>query len=167
MGIFDSLNKPGTSSRPGFLAAGTYDCTILGVRSQPSNDPQRPRGTHAVIVDLQVATSTNPSIRPGEPRSWIAMIEPNDKGDRALADVKCFLFAALGCDPQDANQVQAFEQRIVSQGSTVAALFDQMTGAGNPLAGKAIRVQCVERPTRGGGRFTAHTWTPAAPAAGV
>lgn len=160
--IFDSMDKPGTSSRPGFLDAGDFDVTITGVRSKSSQDPTRPRGTVAIIVDMLVASSTNPAIPVGSPRAWVVTVEPNtDQGEKNLADVKCFLFACLGTDPQDKAAVTAREAELAAKGAKVSALFEQMTGEKNPLAGTRVHVSCKVIRTRSGGSFTQHTWTPA------
>lgn len=162
MGIADQLDKPGTSSRPGFFAEGAYECTVTGVRSQVSTDPAKPRGTEVIVVECMVGTSTNPAITPGETRCWVVAIEPNTKkGDDAINDVKCFIAAVMGVDPCNAPAVAAWEQQIAAKGQKVSGIWAFMISAANPFAGRKVRLSCREKPTRTGGKFTIHNWTPA------
>jgi hypothetical protein len=166
----DALDKPGATSRPGFFDEGSFSCTVLGVRQQTSSDPKKPRGTEVIVVDCQVASSSNPAIKPGETRCWIVTIEPNcKKGDDAVNDVKCFMLAVLGVDPTQPAAVAAFEQTIAARTPPlkVSAIWAQMTSAANPFAGKPVNLSCRVKPTTTGGKFTIHNWQPAtAPAGG-
>ena len=165
MGAFDAMDKPGTDSRPGYLGPGKYLLTITSVRSKPSENPKAARGTNIVIAEFVVAESTNPEIRIGETRSWVSTITPDAKGDRAAADVKCLLFAVLGVDPSNKQAVADFEGVLAGKGTKVSALFGEMTGEANPLAGQRLRVECTAKKTGTGGDFTVHNWKPAGAAA--
>lgn len=166
MGAFDAMDKPGTDSRPGYLDAGSYLLTVTSVRSKSSENPKAARGTNVVIAEFVVAESTNPNIKIGDTRSWVSTITPDAQGDRAAADVKCLLFAVLGTDPSNKDAVASLEATLAAKGTKVSALFAEMTGEANPLAGQRLRVDCTVKKTNRGGDFTVHRWKPAGATAG-
>ena len=94
------------------------------------------RNQELYIAEVDILESSNPERPAGSHASWVASSEH----ESAAGDVKSYLAAVAGV-PADAVD---------------AAGVDASTSAENPLGGRLVRCEVVEKPTKKGGIFSKH-----------
>lgn len=155
MGIFSSIGKTqGTRQRGSFLTPGTYIVEVTACRHVCSQKD----GSEYFTAELDVVESNNPNHPVGSPATWMCKL--NGKFPQsALADVKSFVVAAVGCVDSEVDEGM-IEDHVLG-------------GDGSGMAGERLRVVVEQRKTRSGTDFSKHyfskapnagTVAPAAPA---
>lgn len=101
-----------------------------------------------VIAECEVLASDVAERKVGMKPSWVV----NLKQDAALGNIKGFLAACLGLDP---NDTEAVNERITED------FCEEAVSEDNPLAGIEVNLEAVNIKTRENNDFTLHKWSPA------
>lgn len=147
MNAFSGMDQVQTQSNTSssYFGPGKYEVCLDKVILK-----EKRLGGEVFIVETTVMKSSNPAIRPGEKRSWVqSMHQPS-----ALPRVKLFAGAAAGYDPD--KQIDDINSKITEKACA------HMVSEANPLAGKILILECVNKPSQKTGKpFTIHNWAPA------
>lgn len=112
------------------------------------------------VVETTIQESDVPERKPGTKCSYIC----NMKNDSALGNIKAFLAACAGADPDNEKEVEAAftdkNGQDITEETAEMAVSDE-----NPLAGTVLDLVCVNKQTRGSPGnpphdFTLHFWKP-------
>ena len=144
MGLYEEFDSVKPSSRPDYLGTGEH---LLEVERIKEN--QGLTG-HFFIAELRVVESDNPTHKVGQTRAWVVRLEGKAKAS-ALADIKSFLAACHGFDPSS----------VEAQTEITGKVFKLAISEENPMEGNLVRASSREKPTKNGGIFTVHDWSPA------
>ncbi len=101
------------------------------------------------IVEADVLQSNNPSCGEGSRHSWTVRID-GDYGKMGLGEVKSFVAACKGLDPNDTARVNAEV--------TPAVVDSTLNTGGNTLRGSVVRTQTTGKTTKTGNDITKHIW---------
>lgn len=148
MGVFSSIaNTNSTRQRGSYLAPGTYIVEISACRHVQSQKDN----SEYFTAEMDVIESNNPAHPVGSPATWMCKL--NGKYPQsALADVKAFVVAAVGCGESEVDE---------------ALITDHVLGGdGSGLAGERLRIIVEQRKTRAGSDFSKHYFSKA-PNAGL
>lgn len=143
MGIFSAIEStPGTRQRGQFLTTGTYIVEVQSCRhvvSQKSNDEY-------FAAELDVLESSNDNYPTGSPATWMCKLNGRYP-QSALADVKSFVVACLGCPDSEVTE------KLITE--------HVLGGDGSALAGERVRIVVEQRKTRAGSDFSKHYFSSA------
>lgn len=147
MGLFTGMNEAVVGAGGIYFLEGGYTVEILKaftMRSRKKED--------LFIVECKILESTNEKRPAGGKASWCVKLSQ----DAALGNIKGFIAAANGIDPNDDDRVN---EEVTEDAVEFAVSND------NPLAGVTVDLTCTEITTRAGNPFTKHEWAAVAQAA--
>ncbi len=136
MGMFDGIEKASKSEGGAWLLPGQHLFEISALKQ-----PEHLRNGNCFIAELKVVESTAEAYEVGQSVSWIRNVTKHK--EMALGDIKAFLAAVAGIG----------EDEIDSAGANAAVGDDQ------PFAGKQVKCEAFNKPTKAGGEFTHTLWT--------
>jgi len=142
MGMFAGIESARVGSGGVYFLAGLYRVEIVKVFAMRGR-----KGDDLFIVETKILQSDNAERRPGGSCSWVV----NLKHEPSLGNIKGFIAAANGIDPNNKGEVDS----QVNEEAVEAACH-----ADNPLEGIIIDLEATEIKTKAGGDFTVHKWTP-------
>lgn len=141
MSVFEGIehvSAEGTSNRQ-YFEEGQYLVTVESVYIHE----KRFGGGKLFIVETTVDESNNPNIKPGEQRNWVQLVSLY-----SLPRIKAFIGSALGLT--NAREINARIDKDVCH--------DVVEAKKNPLKGKQLALDCVNKKTEAGKEFTKATW---------
>jgi hypothetical protein len=138
MGVFSGIGSTNPTRQRGvFLQTGTYVVEVSACRHVQSQKDT----AEYFCAEMDIIESNNPAMPTGTPATW--MVKLNGKYPAsALADVKAFVVAAVGCTDADVTE-DLLEQHVLG-------------GDGSGLAGERLRIVVEQRKTRSGTDFSKH-----------
>ena len=142
MGSFTGIGEAKVGAGGVYFLEGTYQVEVLKVftmRSRQKDD--------LFIVECRILESENEKRPAGTKASWVVSF----KHDSALGNIKGFVAAANGIDPNDDERVTA----EVTEEAVEMAVSDD-----NPLQGLTMGLVCTMVSTKAGNPFTRHDWEP-------
>lgn len=104
------------------------------------------------IAEFEITKSSSTEHPVGAKRSWIQSLRDEDIGFRA---VKSFCVAAAGIDVKKADSAKALEA-FENECEQIMTASDR--DHGNIFAGKTLRLETTNKPTKAGTPFTLHVW---------
>lgn len=137
MGMFDGIESVQSSQGGAWLLPGQHLLKINALKA-----PDNLRSGECFIGEFTVVETNNEKYSIGQSVSWIRNVTKHK--EMAQADIKAFL-AAVANIP---------EENVDSAGAQAAVSETQ------PFAGKLVRCEAFQRPTKSGGEFTRTIWTP-------
>jgi hypothetical protein len=147
MGLFSGIEQAKVGQGGVYFLEGLYKIEILRVFTMHSR-----KGDDLFIVETKILESDQAERRVGTTCSWVV----NLKMDPAMGNIKGFIAAANGIDPNNKDKVDA-------EVTEEAAEF--VVSEENPLKGIVMGLEAVPIKTRAGGDFTLHKWQMVAEAA--
>jgi hypothetical protein len=148
MGFFDEISKIDPAGSGGNrLGVGHYGALKIASCAVAN-------GFHGVrfVAEFEVLESTGPSATAaGETGSWTARID-GTWAKIGLGEVKAFVAAALGANPDDTAAVNAL---------VTSELMSDVTERAR-LEGRVVGSDAYEKATKTGQKMVKHTWQPAA-----
>lgn len=154
-GIKEASYSKGSGS---FFKEGIYRVKILGVKwvkSQKGGAQKR----EFFIIETEVLKSNNAEIAVGSQRSHVIPMD----NVMSLPNVKGFVAAASGVDPDEANVNDAVAQywsTLTGESVDFEDVCDWICGPSNPLKDEEMDLECIPVKTQAGGDFTKHAWMP-------
>jgi hypothetical protein len=133
-----------------YFLPGKYEVEVVAVKMIETRKKE-----DMFIVECLINESDNPERRVGTKAAYCC----NRKHDSFLGNVKAFLAACNGADPE--NEAQVAEVFMENGRDTTQDVADfAIDEKENPLAGTKLGLTCVNKKTRTGGDFTLHFWQP-------
>lgn len=140
MGQFSGIEQAQVGQGGVYFLEGLYKVEMLRVFTMRSR-----KGDDLFIAETKILESDQEERRVGTTCSWVVSM----KQDAAMGNIKGFIAAANGIDPNDKDKVDA-------EVTEEAAEF--VVSAENPLKGVTMGLECVPIKTRAGNPFTLHKW---------
>lgn len=144
MGLFQGMESAQVGQGGIYFTPGKYLVEVVKcfcLRSRKRED--------LFIVEFLIHESDSPDRGVGTKASWVV----NFKQDAALGNIKGFLAACNGIDPDNTEMVTA---EITEEVSEYAVDEEE-----NPLAGTKVRLVAVNKKLKDGvSDFTLHLWSP-------
>ena len=144
MNIFEGIEHvfaEGISNRQ-YFEPGNYVVTIDTVFIHE----KRLGGGKLFIVETVVTDSDNPNIKPGDKKNWVQSLSLPS----ALPRIKTFLGASMGlCTKSQLKEINS---------SVTTDVCNQAVSPKNPLKGKILKLECLDKISRTGKNFTQHVW---------
>lgn len=141
MGLFDGIGdaRPGGSNV--YFLQGKYKVKLNKVFTYKSR-----KKDDLFIAECEILESTSDK-RPADTKaSWVV----NLKHEAALGNIKGFIAAANGIDPEDEEKVN---EEVTEE------VVEYCVGLDNPLEDIVLDLVCTDIKTRAGNDFTLHEWT--------
>lgn len=160
--VIDPVSKQETTKLV-YDSPANYTLKIQRVIWKSARPPKR---GEFYIVEGEVLKSSNPRVAVGSKRTWMQAMD-NDVGPTSATD---FMFAALGFDRRDAEQLAEIKKLDVS-GKLPEMLAETLDDPTDPACKNALKdcivdVEVKEIITKAKGQaFNLHTWFPAQPQA--
>jgi hypothetical protein len=143
MGVFQGFNEAQVGGKGVYFLDGLYQVEIQEVLVKTSRKKDL-----LYIVECKILKSTNAGRNPGMECSQVI----NLKHDAAMGNVKRFLAAAFGIDPENPEAITA--------AGVNEELAEYSYSKSQPVKGRMVDLEAVTVPTREGGKFTVHNWSP-------
>lgn len=103
-------------------------------------------GGKLFIVETVVTESDNPNINPGDKKNWVQSLSLPS----ALPRIKTFLGASMGlCTKSQLKEINS---------SVTTDVCNEAISPKNPLKGKILKLECIDKISRNGKKFTQHLW---------
>lgn len=150
MGLFDGIGQAQIGVGGVYFEPGEYEVEVVEVKAIMSRKRE-----NLYIVAARILQSSNPDRPIGVKASWIV----NMKQDAALGDIKGFLAACNGADASNEDEV-ARVLRDEQGNDLTEAMAEYSVHEDQPLAGVRLHLITFQRPTKAGGMFTIHNWSP-------
>ena len=133
-----------------FNAGFNYDIEIVAVKMVLSRKNQ-----DLYCVECKVLSSDDPERGPGSTPAWM----PNMTNESSMGNIKGFLAACNGVDPNDQAAVKAAFTDANGQDLS-EAVAELSVSEDNPLAGTILKLRTENKLTKAGNPFTLHFWHP-------
>jgi len=157
MSLFDGIEDAQVSKTGQWFEEGVYKVKVKQVKLQAS---QVGAAKQWFIVETEVLESSCPTITPGMERSQLIDMG----GPMALPNIKAFVAAASGVDPNSATvteEVEAYWQKVIGEYTPLKLLVEQIVSDANPFEGFVMDLECKIITTKTEKKpFTKHFWQP-------
>lgn len=151
MGYFSGIGNAKVSMGGAYYPPGKYVTLITACKIVSNRNSE-----DLFTVETEVKESNNPEVKPGEKRTYQCKV----KSDSFLGNVKAFLGACNGADPNNETQMrEVFADNKAAEDAADFAIDEKE----NPLAGTWLNLTCTNKKTKKSGYkddFTVHSWTP-------
>lgn len=143
-----------------FIRGGTYLLEVEKLIMEQKRKGMCFIGELRVIESADTATSLKgEEIKANKVGERVGEVQNLDgKGaDSAPGNIKAFVCALLGADPNATDEEELFEalQGTEENGEHIAGLLEPS----QPMRGKLIRCEAFEKPTKAGNPFTVKNWS--------
>lgn len=139
-----TITESGSYLPPGFkFKLEIIKCQMVTPRSGPVG----------FVADFKILESNSPDVKVGETKNWYQT--NNDSFSSAVLE---FILAVLGLNMNDPAHKAHAEKEIQPRAPEYA---EAAVGEAQFLKGKLVSVETANKPTRAGGDFTKHRWSPA------
>ncbi len=163
--LFGNLVKADVNGSGKYMGEGRYLVETKNIFAKEGRNPLKPGDNF--ICEFTIIESSNPGHEVGSTGSFVV----NMANPFASGNIVELAIALLGYENTRENQKNADirEQADVVMRATCgsdsakAALATLREGLGpdyGVLVGKRLRLECVKKPTKAGGEFTVHKWSP-------
>lgn len=146
MGFFSNIDKASSDGSGGtYFDEGQHDVLVNEIKTVTQ---KQGREDTFVIIDATIVEST--SMKKGVIASQVINITGAKYPQLALDNYKNFLKAAY--------TQAAIQEQVDAPDDIDEDLAEYACSEDQPLAGIRLTVNCTEKPTKTGGRFTKHNW---------
>ena len=116
------------------------------------------------VAEFSVDESTSPQDPAGSTRSWVCPLQ-GERAQYSFGDIKNLIFALTGHDPKDVGSPSENPELHGEATKLVMAACDQAYAKKHGLdptmlLGEKVFLETNAKPTKKGGTFTTHRWSP-------